>query len=121
MPYGAEAVNEIGTSFLTVRSTDGPQRFFPVFNSNTVPVAKAGQPCAPRNAVITVEGGSIRYLLNGQQPNQSMGIPVVPPAAGLPAFIMLDNPIFDYSGFIRNMQFVVTTPGVVTINASWRD
>lgn len=111
--FGMEATNEIGNDHLyadlTVRNLPAP-----VYG--TAAGAQAGLSCRPRHAFISVEGGDIRYRLDGSDVVEPFGVLV---AAG--GSIDWTDPLRDFSAFIANMSVIATNGSEsVLLNISWR-
>lgn len=109
-----EAVNEIGWTYLTVTDAAAVSLPDPVFG----PMAGAleNTACRPKHAVITVEGGDVRYRLDGSEVTNPFGL-----LAKDGSIIDWTEPLQDFFGFISNMSVIATNGATnVLLNISWR-
>ena len=108
-----EATNEYGGAYLyadaTIQSLPAPV-YGPAAG------AQAGASCRPRHALISVEGGDIRYRLDGSDVVEPFGVLAVDGS-----IIDWTDPLRDFSAFIDNMR-VISTNGAesVLLNISYR-
>lgn len=108
--YGADATNEIGSAYLYV--TETPQALpTPLFSAGAHKDTKAG----PRHALISVEGGDVRYRLDGTDVVEPFGV-----LAKDGTLIDWTDPMRNFAAFINNMS-VIAVSGTPLLNISWRD
>lgn len=105
--------SEIGHAylFLTTSVESLPPRVFGPMS----PMANTA--CRPCHALISVEGGDVRYRLDGSDPQEPFGL-----LAKNGSLIDWTDPLQDFSSFIGNARFMATgdTPGAL-LNISWRE
>mgnify|MGYP001594161241 CR=1 FL=1 len=111
--FGMEATNEMGNTHayadLTIQALPAP-----VYG--TAAGAQAGLDCRPHHAFISVEGGDIRYRLDGSDVVEQFGVLVKDGGT-----IDWTDPLRDFSAFIDNMSFIATNGAEsVLLNISWR-
>ena len=109
----AVATNEIGTAYMTVGATVVS---FPTPTSPSNQSVNAQKTILPRHALVTVEGGDIRYKANGEDPTDDFGILVKNGSS-----IDWTNPLYSYQGFIQRCRIVALAGATVSLNISWRD
>jgi hypothetical protein len=127
--FGESTQNEIGFSFIDASGTNvfrllnvEPSHFYSN-NAQSRIQPPVGAPVTPTPAgmYLVNEGpGSIRYMCGGpnqnQHPNPSMGVLV--PAGGV---IDWTNALINYSGMIRQFEFVIASGTQAVLQVSWRD
>ena len=110
--FGMEATNEDGWAYLyantTVQSLPAPVR-------GSAAGDQEGEYLRPRHAFMTIEGGDIRYRLDGSDPVEPFGV-----LAKDGESIDWTDPLRDFSAFIANMRVIAVDSESVLINISWR-
>ena len=105
--FGMEATNEIGFGYCEV-----------TVSVRSLPAAtdRNGGAIRPRHAMISGEGGDVRYRLNGEDVVEPFGV-----LAKDGTSIDWTDPLRDFSAFIDNMSVIATNGATsVLLNISWR-
>lgn len=115
--FDATSTNELGNAYLWV-DMSAPQNLpAPLYS----PAAgdNAGKACRPEHAYITVEGGDVRYRLDGTDVVEPFGILALDGSA-----IDWTNPLYLYGSFLDRMSVIATRindgESQVLLNISWR-
>lgn len=110
-----EATNELGSAYIDVTDTAAVNLPTPLYGS-AAHSSLAGTQCNPKHARIQVEGGDIRYRLDGSEVIEPFGI-----LAKDGEFIEWTDPLRNFQSFIKRMSVIATNGATnVRLNISWR-
>jgi hypothetical protein len=108
-----EATNEYGGAYLYVETTPVG---LPTPAYGPAAGVQAGEPARPRHAWISIEGGDVRYRLDGSEVVEPFGVLALDGEV-----IDWTEPLTDFSAFIANASFIATNGvGPVLLNISYR-
>lgn len=117
MVFGMEATNELGSASLYVGLDAAVNLPAPLYGAAAG--ALAGTACRPRHALISVEGGDVRYRVDGTEVVEPFGI-----RANEGQLIDWTDPLRDFSSFLDRMSVIAARLNDgetnVLLNISWR-
>mgnify|MGYP001593504183 CR=1 FL=1 len=107
--------NELGFAALVVSEDTAESLPTPRFGEANAD--NNGEVCNPKHALIGVEGGSVRYRVDGTVVQSPFGM-----LATAGTFIDWTDPLRNFQSFIQRCS-VIAEPGTgpVTLTISWRD
>lgn len=109
-----EATNELGFAYLDVTNAAPANLPAPVYGAAAHP-SLVGTACRPLHALIQVEGGDVRYRVDGTEVQEPFGM-----LARDGAFIDWTDPMRNFSSFIDRMSVIATNGATnVRLNISW--
>ena len=108
-----EATNELGFAVLTVTAATAVNLPTPLYGEAAHPDIRGTQ-CNPMHAYIDVDGGDVRYRLDGTDVIATSGI-----LAKDGSVIDWTNPLHSYQSFIERFSVIAVTNDV-QLNISWR-
>lgn len=104
------AQNEVGWEFATVTVVQSLPN-----SGRRLPLDRTGEVIHPRHALINIEGGDVRYRLDGSDPTAQIGI-----LGRNGTDIDWTDSLRDFRAFIAQCR-IVAVAGPVVLNISYRD